>query len=126
MKKIVSIKEAPAAIGPYSQAVRADDCLFCSGQLGIDPSTGKLDGTDVASQAKRSLENIKALLASEGMTTADVIKTTVFLTDMGAFKSFNEVYAKYFTSEPPARSCVAVAALPLGALVEIEVIARRP
>jgi 2-iminobutanoate/2-iminopropanoate deaminase len=122
MKKTVSIKELPAALGPYSHAVWAGDFLYCSGQLGIDPATGVLAG-DVASQTERALENIKILLSSQGLALTDVVKSMVFLTDMGSFKAFNEVYGKYFSSEPPARSCVAVAALPSGALVEIEVVA---
>lgn len=125
MKKIVSTKNAPGAIGPYSQAVWAGDFLYCSGQLGIDPATGALAGPDIASQAERSLRNIEAVLESQGLTLANVVKTLVFLADMGDFKAFNEVYGKFFSEEPPARSCVAAAALPLGGVVEIEVIAHK-
>ena len=123
MKKTVSAKDLPAALGPYSHAVWAGDLLYCSGQLGVDPATGVMAG-DVTSQTERAMENIKILLSSQGLEPADVVKSMVFLADMGSFKAFNEVYGKYFPSEPPARSCVA-AALPAGALVEIEVVAHR-
>ncbi len=125
MKKIVSTQNAPAAVGPYSQAVWAGEFLYCSGQLGLVPATGKLAGEDVTAQAEQALKNVRALLESQGLTPANVVKTLVFLTDMAAFKSVNEVYAKVFDSDPPARSCVAVSALPLGGLVEIEVIAHK-
>ncbi len=123
MKKIVSTDKAPGAIGPYSQAVWADDTLYCSGQLGLDPAKGALVEGGVAAQSEQALKNVKALLESQGLTTKK--KSLVFLTDMANFKAFNEVYGKVFDIEPPARSCVAVSALPLGALVEIEVIARK-
>ncbi|MDR1508757.1 MAG: Rid family detoxifying hydrolase [Synergistaceae bacterium] len=125
MKKTVSCGELPAAIGPYSHAAWAGEILYCSGQLGVDPGTGALVGTDIASQAKQALENISALLRSQGLSLSDVVKTMVFLSDIGDFKAFNEVYGGYFASAPPPRSCVAAAGLPLGALVEIEVIAHR-
>jgi 2-iminobutanoate/2-iminopropanoate deaminase len=125
MKRAISAENAPAAIGPYSHAVWAGDFLFCSGQLGVDPRKGDLAGPDVTSQTLRSLKNIAAILESQGLRLVDVVKTTIFLTDMANFKDVNEVYGKVFGSEPPARSCVAVAALPLGGLVEIEVIAHR-
>jgi 2-iminobutanoate/2-iminopropanoate deaminase len=125
MKRIVSVKSAPAAIGPYSQAVWAGEVLFCSGQLGIDPAAGSLAGDDIASQASQAVKNVSALLESQGLSAENVVKTTVFLTDMGNFKAVNEIYGQFFKSEPPARSCVAVAALPLGALVEIEAIAHK-
>ncbi|MDR1966433.1 MAG: RidA family protein [Synergistaceae bacterium] len=125
MKKTVSAKNAPSAIGPYSQAVWAGEFLYCSGQLGIDPASGTLAGPDVTSQALRALKNIAAVLESQELRFADVVKTTVFLTDMANFKEFNEVYGRIFESDPPARSCVAVSALPLGGLVEIEVVAHR-
>ena len=124
MKKTVSAQGLPAALGPYSHAVWAGDFLYCSGQLGIDPATG-IPAGGVASQTERAMENIKILLSSQGLGLADVVKSMVFLADMGDFKAFNEVYGKYFPSEPPARSCVGVAALPAGALVEIEVVAHR-
>ena len=125
MKKTVSASGLPAAIGPYSHAVWAGDFLYCSGQLGIDPRSGAFAGSDVASQARQALENVKTLVESQGLALSDVVKSTVFLTDMGSFKAVNDEYAKYFGSESPARSCVAVAALPMGALVEIEVVAHR-
>jgi 2-iminobutanoate/2-iminopropanoate deaminase len=125
MKKIVSTDKAPGAIGPYSQAVWMDDTLYCSGQLGIDPATGELVSGGVVEQCVQALKNVVALLTSQGLTTANVVKTLVFLAYMGDFKVFNEIYGKVFMSEPPARSCVSVSALPLGALVEIEVIARK-
>ncbi|MDR3281040.1 MAG: RidA family protein [Synergistaceae bacterium] len=125
MKKIVSTAAAPAALGPYSQAVWAGDFLYCSGQLGINPKTGAMAGPDVISQAVMALENIKALLASQGLSLDNVVKTLVFLTDIGNFKAVNEEYAKYFRDDPPARSCVEVSSLPLGGAVEIEVIAHR-
>jgi 2-iminobutanoate/2-iminopropanoate deaminase len=124
MKKTVSAQGLPAALGPYSHAVWAGDFLYCSGQLGIDPATG-IPAGGVASQTERAMENIKILLSSQGLGLADVVKSMVFLADMGDFKAFNEVYGKYFPSEPPARSCVGVAAIPAGALVEIEVVAHR-
>jgi 2-iminobutanoate/2-iminopropanoate deaminase len=125
MKKTVSTSDAPAAVGPYSQAVWAGDFLYCSGQLGLDPATGALAGPDTASQAERSLLNVKAILESQGLDMSDVVKSLIFLTDMSDFKTVNEVYAKFFSSSPPARSCVAVKALPLGGSVEIEAIAHR-
>ena len=125
MKQTVSVSGLPAALGPYSHAVWAGDFLFCSGQVGIDPKSGALAGDDVVSQARQALENIRVLIESQGLRLTDVVKATVFLTDMGNFKAVNEEYTKYFGSESPARSCVAVAALPAGGLVEIEVIARR-
>jgi 2-iminobutanoate/2-iminopropanoate deaminase len=125
MKKTVSSSALPAAIGPYSHAVWAGEILFCSGQLGVVPETGEFAGSDTASQAKQALENVKALLKSQGLSMSDVVKTMVFLSDIGDFKVFNEVYGGYFDSDPPARSCVAAAGLPRGAKVEIEVIAVR-
>lgn len=125
MKKIVSTQNAPAAVGPYSQAVWAGDLLYCSGQLGLIPATGKLAGDDVTAQAEQAMANVKALLESQGLAPANAVKVLVFLTDMADFKAVNEVYAKVFNSDPPARSCVAVSALPMGGLVEIEVIAHK-
>jgi 2-iminobutanoate/2-iminopropanoate deaminase len=125
MNKIVSTEKAPSAVGPYSQAVWAGDFLYCSGQLGLDPATGALAGPDIAAQTERALGNVSAILESQGLSAANVVKTLVFLTDMANFKTVNEIYSKFFSEAPPARSCVAVAALPLGASVEIEVIARR-
>ena len=125
MKTIVSTKDAPGAIGPYSQAVWIGDLLYCSGQLGIDPAKGTLAGEDAVSQAEQALKNVQAILKSQGLTPEHVVKTLVFLTNMADFKGVNEVYAKVFDKNPPARSCVAVAALPLGGIVEIEVIAHK-
>ncbi|MHB8892614.1 MAG: RidA family protein [Candidatus Limnocylindrales bacterium] len=115
---------APAAIGPYSQAIVIDGLVFCSGQLGLDPATGALvEG--VEAQAERSLHNLEAVLGAAGLSMADVVKTTIFLVDMGAFAAVNAVYGRFMPDPPPARSTVAVAALPKGGLVEIEAIARR-
>ena len=125
MKKTLSVSGLPAALGPYSHAVWTGGFLYCSGQVGIDPKTGALAGDDVVSQAHQALENIRVLIESQGLKLTDVVKALVFLTDMANFKAVNEEYAKYFGSESPARSCVAVAALPAGGLVEIEVIAHR-
>jgi 2-iminobutanoate/2-iminopropanoate deaminase len=116
---------APAAIGPYSQAIAMDCLVFCSGQLGLDPATGNLvEG--VEAQAERSMQNLTAVLAAAGLSMSDVVKTTVFLADMGDFAAVNAVYGRFMPDPPPARSTVAVAALPKGGLVEIEAIARRP
>ena len=116
---------APAAIGPYSQAIAIDGLVFCSGQLGLDPATGVL-AEGVEAQAERSMENLVAVLGAAGLTMADVVKTTIFLADMGDFAAVNGVYGRFMPEPPPARSTVAVAALPKGGLVEIEAIARRP
>ncbi len=116
---------APAAIGPYSQAIAAGDVVFCSGQLGLDPSTGELaDG--IAAQAERALTNLGAVLEAAGCSYADVAKVSVFLADIADFPTLNGVYATYFGASPPARSTFAVGALPKGGLVEIEAIAVRP
>ncbi|HEY5435637.1 MAG TPA: Rid family detoxifying hydrolase [Candidatus Limnocylindrales bacterium] len=115
---------APAAIGPYSQAIAFDGLVFCSGQLGLDPATGVLvEG--VEAQAERSMQNLTAVLEAAGLTMADVVKTTIFLADMGDFAAVNTVYGRFMPDPPPARSTVAVAELPKGGLVEIEAIARR-
>ena len=120
-KTVVSSDNAPAAIGPYSPGIQTGNMVFLSGQLGIDPATGKMP-EGVEAQAKQSLANAEALLTAAGATFADVVKTTVYLADIADFAAFNEVYAKYFTSKP-ARSCVAVKDLPKGVLCEIEAIA---
>ena len=122
MLEYTSTPNAPAAIGPYSQAVKAGAFLYLSGMMPIDPATGLLAPEDIRLQAKRIMENIDALLSAAGYEEKDVVKTTCFLSDMGNFAAFNEVYAEYFTHKP-ARSCVAVKALPKNALVEVEVIA---
>jgi 2-iminobutanoate/2-iminopropanoate deaminase len=120
----VSAPEAPAAIGPYSQAIAIDGFLFCSGQLGLDPATGQL-AEGIENQAERALLNLEAVLNAAGMTTADVVKTTIFLSDLANFSTVNAVYSRHIVDPAPARSTVQVAALPLGALVEIEAIAHR-
>ncbi len=119
----VHTEHAPAAIGPYSQGISVGDFVFCSGQAGLDPATGKLVEGGVQAQARRTLENLKAVLEAAGTDLAHVVKTTVFLADMADFKAMNEVYATFFPGTPPARSTIAAKALPLGALVEIECIA---
>ena len=122
MKKVIATKNAPAAIGPYSQAVQVGNMLFASGQLGIDPATGLFVEGSVKEQTAQAFKNVHAILAEAGYSINDVVKTTVFLADMGDFAAFNEVYGKFFTSKP-ARSCVAVRELPKGVLCEIEAIA---
>ena len=123
-KKIIikPAKSAPA-VGPYNHAVRVGDLLFCSGQIPLDPATGNLVTGDIKAQAERVLENIKVILEDQKLSFANVIKSTVFLTNMADFAGMNEVYARYFTADFPARSTVQVAALPKGAIVEIEVMA---
>ncbi|MEA4836268.1 MAG: RidA family protein [Anaeromusa sp.] len=123
MKQVVFTSQAPAAIGPYSQAIRAGEWLFLSGQIPVDPATGEVAGTDVRTQARQVLKNIQAVLAEAGTTVQAVVKTTVFLKDLQDFQAFNEEYAKVFASEAPARSCVEIARLPKDVLVEIEAIA---
>jgi 2-iminobutanoate/2-iminopropanoate deaminase len=123
MKSIVLTERGPKPIGPYSQAIKANGLLFVSGQIPLDPKTGEFVGTDVKQQTKRVLENLKGILEASGATLNHVLKTTVFLKDMNDFAAMNEVYAKYFTSAPPARSTVQVGRLPKDALVEIELIA---
>ena len=123
-RQAISTGGAPGAIGPYSQAIRSGDMVFCSGQLGLDPASGELvDG--VEAQAERALRNLQSVLDSAGLGFDDVVKTTIFLTDMGDFAAVNAVYARFMPDPPPARSTVQVAALPKGGLVEIEAIARR-
>jgi 2-iminobutanoate/2-iminopropanoate deaminase len=124
MKKIISTTDAPATIGPYSQAIRSGDFIFCSGQIPLDPESGQIVSDDITPQTRRVMDNISGILKSEGLSLADVLKTTIFLTDLGNFQTVNEIYGSYFSSEPPARSTVQVSALPKGAKVEIEVIAR--
>ena len=124
MKKIISTNEAPSAIGPYSQAVRSGSFLFCSGQIPLDPKSGQIVSGDIAAQTRRVLDNIAAVLRAEGFTFDNVVKTTIFLTDLGDFQTVNEVYSSYFKQGPPARSTVQVSALPKGAKIEIEAIAR--
>ena len=122
--KVISTKNAPAAIGPYSQALDRGGMVFVSGQIPVDPATGEM-ADDVRAQAAQSLTNLKSILAEAGLGMSDVIKTTVFLADLGDFAAVNEVYASFFSEPYPARSCVQVAAIPKGAKVEIECIAKR-
>ncbi|MBQ8358193.1 MAG: RidA family protein [Clostridia bacterium] len=122
MKKVATEK-APAAIGPYSQAVICGDIIFTSGQIGIDPACGEITGQNIREQTEQVMKNLTAVLAEAGTSMANAVKTTCFLADIADFAAFNEIYGKYFTSKP-ARSCVAVKALPKGALVEVEVIAK--
>ncbi len=121
----ISTEHAPRAIGPYSQAIVCGDLLFASGQVALDPASGQLVGDDVRTQTRQALQNLSAVLQAGGSSLTDVLKTTVFLTTMDNYAAMNEVYGEFFTGEPPARSAVAVAALPRNALVEIEAIARR-
>ena len=122
-KESVLSDQAPAPVGPYSQAVRAGGFLFLSGQVALDPATGQLVEGDVVAHTRQIMANLKGVLAAAGLSLADVVKTTIFLTDMGDFGAVNGVYGEYFSSDPPARSCVQVAALPLGVPIEIEMIA---
>lgn len=123
MQLVNDVANAPGAIGPYSQAVKAQGFLFCSGQLPINPASGKIEATDAEGQARQVFANIRALLESEGLGMASVVKATVFLQDMNDFPKVNPLYAEAFEGHKPARSTVQVAKLPLGALIEIEVIA---
>ena len=125
MKKIITAEKAPAALGPYSHAVATGDLLFTSGQLGLDPATGKLAGESVEAQAEQALCNLEGVLAAAGMTFANVVKTTIFLADLGDFAAVNSIYATRFPEAPPARSCFQVAALPAGGKIEIEMIASK-
>jgi putative endoribonuclease L-PSP len=122
MKKVISTKDAPQAIGPYSQAIEANGFLFISGQLGVTPS-GEFAGADVKSQAQRSLQNLQAILSEAGLGFENAVKTTIFLADIADFAAVNEIYAKFFSEPYPARSTIAVKTLPKGGLVEIELIA---
>ena len=124
MNKTITAEKAPAAVGPYCHAKLAGNTLYTSGQLGLIPATGELP-QGVEAQATQALENLSAVLAAAGMSCDDVVKTTVFLADMNDFAAINTIYAKYFPGEAPARSCVQVAALPKGALFEIEAVAVR-
>src|ERR1700720_4943102 len=123
MKKIISTSEAPAAVGPYSQAVRVGSTIYCARQIPLDPKSGQIVSKDISEQTRRVLDNITAVLKAEGLTFENIVKTTVFLMDLADFQTVNEIYASYFKQAPPARSTVQVAALPKGARVEIEAIA---
>ena len=123
MIKTISAQGAPAAIGPYSHAVFAGQLLFTSGQIALDPETGKLAGEDIETQAKQIFKNLKAVLAAAGFDFSNVVKTVIFMTDLSDFATVNRLYGELFAGDPPARSCVQVAALPGGAKLEIEMIA---
>lgn len=122
-KTIISTEKAPEPVGPYSQAVRAGNMLFISGQIAIEPRSGTLVSGDVAQQTKRVMENLGAILHSQGLSFANLAKTTIYLKNLGDFESVNRIYSEYFDSGPPARACVEVSRLPKDAAVEIEAIA---
>jgi 2-iminobutanoate/2-iminopropanoate deaminase len=122
-RKVVHSDNAPKAIGPYSQAIRTDAMVYTAGQIGVDPSTGEFVSNDVEGQTRKALENLQNILQAAGSSISNVVKTTVFLQDMNDFARMNGIYAEFFAENPPARSTVAVAGLPKGALVEIEVVA---
>ena len=124
-KTIIETKKAPRPVGPYSQAVEVDGTLYCSGQIPLDPETGEVFTGDMKKQTQMVMENVQAVLNAAGMNFNNVVKTTIFLTDINDFNQVNNVYVTYFDKEPPARSCVAVASLPKGVNVEVEVLARR-
>jgi 2-iminobutanoate/2-iminopropanoate deaminase len=123
--KVIHTDEGPAALGPYSQAVDTGDFVFLSGQVGLDPATGKLVDEDVSGQTHRAMRNLKAVLAAADLNFGHVVKTTIYLTTMDDFQAVNAPYSEYFSDAPPARATIAVAGLPIGALVEIEMIAKR-
>lgn len=123
MKNVLSTYEAPQAIGPYSQAIEIDNLLFVSGQLGLEPESGKMVEGGVEAQAEQAMKNVSAILDEAGLTFSNIVKTTIFLADMNDFAKVNEIYASHFVSDFPARSAIQVAGLPKGGLVEIEVVA---
>lgn len=125
MKKIILTQDAPAPVGPYSQAVQMGDFLFCSGQISIDPKTNEVFTGDIKKQTEMVMKNIEAVLKAADMNFQNIFKTTIFLTNMSDFATVNEIYGQYFKQNPPARSTIAVAALPKGVNVEVEVIAHR-
>ena len=122
---VIATKNAPAAVGPYSQAIDCGDTVYCSGQIPLDPQTGAVVAGGLEAQVHQMFRNVKAVLAEAGLSLQNVVKTTVFMTDLGQFGALNAIYAEYFAEPYPARSCVEVSALPKGVLVECEVIARR-
>ena len=122
MKKVISTPKAPAAIGPYSQAIETESYVFTSGQIPINPATGEVEGKTIEEQAEQVMQNIGAILTEAGLSFENVVKTTCFLADLNDFAAFNAVYAKYFPTDAPARSCFAVAGLPKGAKLEVETI----
>jgi len=125
-RHVTTTADAPAAVGPYSQAIRSGNLVYTAGQLGLDPATGKLVAGGIQAQTRQALRNVQAILAASGSGMAHVIKTTVYLQDIADFRDMNAVYATFFPDAPPARSAVQVAALPLGGLVEIEAVATVP
>lgn len=125
MTKVISTPNAPAAIGPYSQAILAGETLYASGQIAIDPATGNLAGATIEEQTTQVMKNIGQILCAAGLAYSNVVKTTVFITDMSSFGTVNKIYGEYFTENAPARSCVEVKSLPKGALIEVEVIAHK-
>ena len=125
MKKAIHTERAPAALGPYSQAILTGDTLFLSGQVGIDPAEGRIVAESVDGQTRQVMRNLEAVLQASDMSFANVVKTTIFLASMDDFQTVNGIYGEYFDSDPPARATLQVAALPMGALVEIEAVARR-
>ena len=125
MKKVIATTNAPAAIGPYSQAIEYNGMVYASGQIPVNPATGEVESDNIEGQADQSLKNVGAILKEAGLDYSDVIKTTCLLADIADFAKFNEVYSRYFKEEAPARSCVAVKDLPKGVLCEVEVIAGR-
>ena len=125
MKTVVHTHNAPAAVGPYSQAIDCGDFVFCSGQIPLIPETGLMAEGSIEAQTRQMFSNIKAVLAAAGLEFSNVIKTTVFMTDLSQFAVFNSIYGEYFPENPPARSCVEVSALPKGAMVECEIIAKK-
>ena len=122
-KRIIKTDQAPAAIGPYSQAVRIGNMLYTSGQIALDPRSGEFLSGEIEQETERTLENISAILKADGLSLGNIVKTTVYLTDLSHFARMNQIYEKYFSENKPARACVQVAALPKGAKVEIEAIA---
>lgn len=125
MRKVISTENAPKAIGPYSQAIQMGDFVFCSGQVALNPQTGEVFTGDISVQTEMVMKNVTAVLEAAGLKLSNIVKTTIFLTSMNDFAAVNEAYGKFFTEAPPARSTVAVAGLPRGVNVEIEVIAHR-
>ena len=124
-RRAVSTSAAPSAVGPYSQAIATGELVFCSGQVGLDPSSGELVTGGVEAETERALKNLEAVLDAAGCSMADVVKTTCFLADVGDFGTFNAIYGRFFPDPPPARSTIGVAALPKGARVEVEAVALR-
>ena len=125
-RQVVTALNAPAAVGPYSHAVAANGLLFCSGQVPLDPESGELVGQTPAEQARRCLENLQLVVAAAGATLADAVRMTIYVTDMGAFGAVNEAYGEFFPADPPARVTIGVAALPLGAQVEMDAVVALP